>query len=151
MRAANIRPAKTMPRQAGTAAIEFGLGIALLAVVLTGIVEVGFSMYQAMQVTYAAEAGLFYAAKNGWDASGIANASVNASGLAGMTATASQYCGCPSALGIAQVSCGSTCTGGSAASQYIGLTVSMTRRSIIPNSGLGLPSTISAQSILRQN
>src|SRR5208337_1942336 len=83
----------------GTAAIEFGLAIPLLAVLVIGIIEVGFSVYQAMQVTYAAEAGLFYAAKNGWNQTGIANAAVNSTGLTGMNATASQFCGCPSATG----------------------------------------------------
>ena len=53
---------KTIPGKAihrggrGTAAIEFGIGIAFLALLVTGIVEVGYSMYQATQVTYAAEA-----------------------------------------------------------------------------------------------
>jgi len=135
----------------GTAAIEFGLAIPLLAVLVIGIVEVGFSMYQAMQVTYAAEAGLFYAAKNGWNQAAIANAAVSATGLQGMSASASQFCGCPSSTGITNAACSSTCSAGSQASQYIQISVSLTRRSIIGNSGLPLPSTISAKSILRQN
>ncbi len=135
----------------GTAAIEFGLAIPLLAVLVIGIIEVGFSVYQAMQVTYAAEAGLFYAAKNGWNQTGIANAAVNSTGLTGMNATASQFCGCPSATGITTAACGSTCASGSQTGQYIQIGASLTRRSIIGNSGLLLPSTISAQSILRQN
>ncbi|MGO9545954.1 MAG: TadE/TadG family type IV pilus assembly protein [Rhodomicrobium sp.] len=152
MVALKTRTGKSARRDiAGTAAIEFAISIALLAVLVTGIVEVGFSMYQAMQVSYAAEAGLFYAAKNGWNSSGITNAAVSATGLSGMTATASQSCGCPSTSGIATVTCGSSCASGTAASQYININVSMTRRSVISNAGLGLPVTISAQSILRQN
>ncbi len=135
----------------GTAAIEFGLAIPLLAVFVIGIIEVGLSMYQATQVTYAAEAGLFYAVKNGWNQAGIANAAVNATALQGINATASQFCGCPSAAAIATAACGSTCASGSQPGQYIQISVSLTRRSIIGNSGLPLPSTISAQSIFRQN
>ncbi len=136
----------------GTAAIEFGIAIPLLAILVTGIVEIGFSIYQAMQVTVAAEAGLFYAAKNGWSPTGIENAAVNATPLSGMSATATQSCGCPSSTGIAMVaSCTAICPSGSLPSQYISIAVTLTRRSIILNSGYNLPSTVSAQSILRQN
>ena len=84
---------------AGTAALEFGLAIPFLAILVTGIVEIGFSMYQAMQVTYAAEAGLGYAAKKGWDSTGITNAAVNSTGLSGMSVTPTQFCACPSTYG----------------------------------------------------
>jgi len=138
-------------KRSGTAAIEFGLAIPVLAVLLTAIVEIGFSMYQAKQVSYGAEAGLFYAAQNGWNAAGIQNAAINATGLTGTAATASQFCGCPSSTGITAASCSATCSDGSQPSQYIQINVSLARRSIIINSGFALPSTISAQSILRQN
>jgi Flp pilus assembly protein TadG len=136
--------------QAGTAAIEFGLAVPLLALLLMGIAELGFGMYQALQVSYAAEAGLLYAAVNGWNASGIANAAASATSLPGLTVTPSQFCGCPRPSGITAVSCNGSC-GAEPASQYIQIGVSLPRRSLIVNSGLGLPSTISAQSILRQN
>lgn len=137
--------------RAGSAAIEFGLAVPLLAILVTGVIEVGFTMYQAMQVTYAAEAGLFYATKNGWDQTGIQNAALSVTGLSGMSAAASQFCGCPSASGITIAACSDSCGCGDQPSQYIKISVSLTRRSIIPNSGLPLPATISAQSILRQN
>jgi Flp pilus assembly protein TadG len=137
---------------AGTAAIEFGIAIPLLAILVTAIVEIGFSIYQAMQVTVAAEAGLFYAAKSGWSASGIENAAVSATPLSGMSAAATQFCGCPSSTGIATVtSCTAACSSGYLPSQYISIAVTLTRRSVILNSGYSLPSTLSAQSILRQN
>ncbi len=135
---------------AGTAAIEFGVAVPVLAVLVTGIVEVGYSMYQAMQTSYAAEAGLFYATKNGWDPTGIASAAASATGLSGMTVTPTQFCGCPGATGIAAAACTSSCASGPA-SQYIQINVSIPRISIIGNSGFGLPATLSAQSILRQN
>jgi Flp pilus assembly protein TadG len=136
---------------AGSAAIEFGLAVPLLAILVIGVVEIGFSMYQATKVTYAAEAGLLYAAKNGWNTSGITNAVSRATALSGIGTTPSQYCGCPSATGIAQIACSSTCANGSTASQYIEIDVSLPRKSIIGNSGLPLPSTLSARAILRQN
>ena len=135
----------------GTAALEFGLAVPLLAIIITAIVEIGFGMYQAMQVTYAAEAGLAYAAKNGWDSTAIASAATSSTGLSGMSATPTQFCGCPSSTGIATVACGATCSSGQTAGQYIKVSVSLTRMSIIGTTGFGLPSSFSAQSILRQN
>ncbi len=129
----------------GTAALEFGLAVPLLAILITAIVEIGFSMYQAMQVNYAAEAGLAYAAKNVWDSTGIASAATGSTGLSGMTATVTRFYGCSGYTGIG------TCPMGQTAGQYIKISVSLTRMSIIGTTGFGLPSTFSAQSILRQN
>jgi Flp pilus assembly protein TadG len=136
---------------AGTAALEFGLAIPFLAILVTGIVEIGFSMYQAMQVTYAAEAGLAYAAKNGWDSTGITNAAVNSTGLSGMSVTPTQFCGCPSTTALTNATCSTTCSSGNEAGQYIKISVTLTRKSIIGTTGFGLPSTVGAQAILRQN
>jgi Flp pilus assembly protein TadG len=137
--------------RAGMAALEFGLAVPLLVILLTAIAEIGFSMYQAMQVVYAADAGLAYAAKNGWDSSGITTAAQNATGLSGMSATPTQYCGCPTATGITPATCSSTCASGNTAGQYVKISVSFTRMSLIGATGFGLPSTFSAQSILRQD
>ena len=51
---------------AGTAAIEFGLAIPLLLIMLMGVAELGFAMYGAMQVYNSVEAGALYAARNGY-------------------------------------------------------------------------------------
>ncbi|MGA7323850.1 MAG: TadE/TadG family type IV pilus assembly protein [Rhodomicrobium sp.] len=135
----------------GSAALEFGLFIPLLAILLTGVVEIGFAMYQAMQVSYAAEAAMFYAMKNGFNSTGISSAATTATGLTGLNATASQFCGCPGTSGITNVSCSSTCVSGNPPSQYIQINVSAARRSIITGSGLPLPNTLSTQSLVRQN
>lgn len=76
--------------KSGTAAIEFGLFIPFLLILFTGTVELGFAMYEAMQVNNAAEAGMLYAAKNGWDSAGIT-----------------------------KMTCTSSCPDGSAVSQYV--------------------------------
>ena len=87
---------------AGTAAIEFGLSIPLLVIIVMGVAELGFAMYGKMQVYNSVEAGALYAAKNGFDSAGITAAVVNATGTQGITATPApvQFCGCPSATGI---------------------------------------------------
>ena len=40
----------------GTAAIEFAIATPVLLILITGLVDVGFGVYDAMQVQYAAEA-----------------------------------------------------------------------------------------------
>jgi Flp pilus assembly protein TadG len=93
-------------RQLGTAAIEFGLFIPVLLILLTGTAELGLLMYEGMQVNNAVEAGALYAATNGFDSAAITTAVTNASvlptGLNTLAATPapSQFCGCPTATGI---------------------------------------------------
>jgi Flp pilus assembly protein TadG len=99
-------------RQLGTAAIEFGLFIPVLLILLMGTAELGLLMYEGMQVNNAVEAGALYAAKNGWDltadptgatiVTAVQNASVLPTGLNTLAATPapSQFCGCPTATGI---------------------------------------------------
>ncbi len=137
----------------GAAALEFGLFIPVLAIFITGIVELGFSLYQAGRVYDANEAGLIYASQNGWNASGISNAIVTATGFPGIAASPApvQFCGCPAASGISAVSCTSTCSSGNAPSQYIQVNALLTRQSIVSFPGLGLPSTLSATGIIRTN
>ena len=43
--------------ESGTAAIEFALFLPFLLLLLTGVAELGFAMYEAMQVNNAVEAG----------------------------------------------------------------------------------------------
>lgn len=139
-------------RKAGTAAIEFALAIPFLLILLMGLVELGFGMYEAMQVQSAVEAGALYAAKNGFDATAIANAVLNATGTPGVTASPApvQFCGCPSASGVATVTCGATCGGGGTAGTYVRVSAALAHDTILPYPGL-LPTTLTAQSIVRLN
>jgi len=118
-----------------------------------GIAELGFSLYQATQVYNAAETGMVYASKYGWNSAGISAAITNATGMPGITATPapSQFCGCPGTATVAVVTCSSTCTNGNTPGQYIQINATLVRQSIVSFPGLGLPSTLSAQSISRLN
>ncbi|MBC7831049.1 MAG: pilus assembly protein [Hyphomicrobium sp.] len=137
---------------AGSAAIEFGLFVPLFVILLTGVVEVGLATFGSLQVYNAVEAGTLYAAKNGWNASGISSAVVNASGTTGIAASPAptQFCGCPALAGITVATCGTTCSGGAAVSQYIRINATLTRTTIL-TSGFGLPATLTAQAVVRQN
>ena len=148
-----VRMFKFSRRVEGSAAIEFGLAIPLLLTLLMGAVEVGYAMYEAMQVYNSVEAGMLYAAKHGFNATGIANAVVNATSTTGITATPApvQFCGCPSAAGITTISCSSTCTGNVTPGQYVRISAALNHTTILPYPGLDLPTTLTAQSVLRLN
>lgn len=149
----------TLLNRRGTAAIEFALAAPILVTVLMATVELGRAMYEAMQVYNAVEAGMMYAAKNGWDFAGITNAVVNASAVfgapaQGLTASPapSQFCGCPSAAGIASAACtGSPCTDGAAPRQYVKINAALPHLALMPGSGLPIPDTFTATVVLRIN
>jgi Flp pilus assembly protein TadG len=138
-------------RFGGTAAIEFGLGAPVLLILLMGLVEVGFGVYQAMQVQNAVEAGAVYASKNGWNQAGISAAVVNATGVSGLSAkpAPSQFCGCPQATGVVAIACASTCPGGTAPGQYVRISAQLAHETILPYPGLPLPMTLTAESVVR--
>jgi Flp pilus assembly protein TadG len=145
----NLR--STRRATSGTAAIEFAIAAPMLSILVFGAAELGYSAYQAMEVQDAVEAGALYVSKHGWDSSGIATAVLNATDITGLTASPApaQFCGCPSTTGVATATCASTCTGGNPAGQYVQINATLTRKSLIPNSGLPLPTAFSAQSIVR--
>jgi len=144
--------------KSGTAAIEFALFTPLLLIVLTGTVELGFLMYEAMQVNDAVEAGILYAAANGFNAASITSAVTNASvlptGLNTLTATPAptQFCGCPTAAGVTNLGsppCSATACSGSPAGTYVQVNASLTHTIIIPNPWV--PTTLTAIAVIRTN
>lgn len=137
----------------GTAAIEFALAIPILLVLAAGTAEIGFAVYEAMQVYDSVEAGVLYAAKNGFDATGISAAVVNATGMSGITATPAptQFCGCPSAGGVVTATCGATCASGGVAGTYVRISAAYTHETILNYPSFGLPTTLTAQSVVRLN
>jgi len=140
--------------RSGTAAIEFGLTIPLLLILLMGVVELAFAIYEAMQVYDAVEAGALYAAQNGWSASGISTAVTSATSATGLTATPapSQFWGCPGEAGITTVASSSIkCTGNINPGQYIQVNATLNHATILPYPGLSLPTSFTATSVIRIN
>jgi Flp pilus assembly protein TadG len=144
--------------ESGNAAIEFGLFIPVLLIVLTGTVELGFLMYEAMQVNNAVEAGILYAAANGFNAASITSAVTNASvlptGLNALTATPAptQFCGCATAASVTNLGsppCSATACSGSPAGTYVQVNASLTHTIIIPNPWV--PTTLTATAVIRIN
>ena len=137
----------------GTAAMEFGLAIPFLLILVVATVEVGFATYEAMQVYNSAEAGALYAAKNGFNSTAISNAVVNATSLTGVTASPApaQFCGCPSTSGVTTTTCGATCSAGGTAGTYVQVNAAYTHTTILSYPTFGLPTTLTAQSVVRIN
>lgn len=147
------KTARRRHAESGSAAIEFGLSVPLLLIILMGVVELGYAMYEAMQVYDSVEAGALYAAKNGYDQNGIAAAVANATGTQGITATPApaQFCGCPNTAGIVETACSATCNDGNSPGQYVRISAALAHQTILPYPGLPLPTTLTAQSVLRLN
>lgn len=148
----------------GTAAIEFGLVVPVLVILLTGTVDLGFLMYESMQVNNAVEAGVLFAAKNGWDPAGIENAVVSAGnvyGAGGPSLTASpapaKFCGCPTASGISDSGTCNTpapCADGSTPGTYVRISAELPHLSILPGASTlipNLPSKSAAAAVVRIN
>ncbi len=147
--------------ESGTAAIEFGLFIPVLLILLTGTAELGLLMYEGMQVNNAVEAGALYAAANGFNSAAITTAVTNASilptGLNTLAATPApaQFCGCPTATGITNLGappCSATACAGSPAGTYVRVNASLTHTVLIPSpTSWGIPATLTAIAIIRIN
>jgi Flp pilus assembly protein TadG len=153
--------------ESGTAAIEFALFLPFLLLLLTGVVELGFSAYEAMQVSNAVEAGALYAAANTATFSAANTATATTSGAAlppglnSLTATPapSTFCGCPSAAGTVSNQgapaplCATTfptaCSGG-VAGTYVRVNASLNHKAILPTSW-GLPTAFTATAVIRTN
>ena len=143
--------AKKLFASAGTAAIEFGLIAPFLLILLAGTIEIGFTIWQQMAVYAAAEAGAGYAIKNGWNATAISSAVVNATDETSITANPApiEFCGCPAASGITTVSCTSTCTGGVTPSLYVKVSAAIPHPVILSDLGLPIPATLTATATVR--
>jgi Flp pilus assembly protein TadG len=138
---------------AGSAALEFALATPLLVLLLVAAVEIGTGAYEGMRVQNAAEAGAIYASKHGLDVTGISNAVVNAtSGRTSVTATPmpAQFCGCPSASGIATTQCTTTCSDGRAPGYYVRISAQLVRDPpLLSIAGLTVPPILTGEAVVR--
>ena len=145
--------------ESGTAAIEFALMTPFLMILIGGVIEFGLAMYESMQVNAAVEAGVLYAAANGWNSADISGAVTGAGSLPAqysLTATPAptEFCGCPIAGGSvsnlgATPPCSTTaCSGGTAAGTYVQVNASLNHLVVLPTTW-GLPSAITASAVVR--
>ncbi len=151
----------------GTAAIEFALMAPFLLVLVGGVVEFGFAMYESMQVNAAVEAGILSAAVNAsalassWNSATVINAVTAANTLPpayALTATPAptEFCGCPNVAGsvatLASASppnCSSgTCSSGNAAGTYVQVNASINHLTLLPTKTV-FPGAFTASAVIR--
>jgi len=136
----------------GTAAVEFAIATPLLAMMVIGVVEIGFSTNQQIETQAAAAAGALYATENGWNSAAIAAAVTSAKPGSNILASPapSLSCGCPTSPPpvVTAIACGSTCPDNFAARRYVLVSASKTRVSFLAST-LPLPTTLNATATAR--
>jgi hypothetical protein len=153
MRAGKLPQARRPPvaPERGGVAVEFALLSPLLALMFTGLVDLGFGAYESMQVQAAAAAGAQYAFKYTWDAAAIAAAVTNSTGAEGVVASPAplQFCACPSAGSLAEVGCSATCPDGSPPGLYARVSAQLQYSTILSYPALPSPVTLKGEAVVR--
>jgi Flp pilus assembly pilin Flp len=134
----------------GVAAIEFALIASMLSMVMVCMVDLGLGIIRNMQVQYAAQAGAQYAILHGFDQNAISGVVLGAgnSSLISASPPPSQFCGCPSADSIEQVSCSESCSTGGAGT-YITVSAQSTYTPLFSYPLIPKSFALSAQSTVR--
>jgi Flp pilus assembly protein TadG len=135
----------------GAAAIEFGIMIPLLSLMVVSVTDIGLAVYRKMQVENAAQAGAQYAIARGFDTTGVSSAVTSATNSTAITASPApvQFCGCPTSAGVSTVSCGTVCAGGAQAGTYAKVSAQATYYTLIDYQVVATTYTYSAQSTAR--
>jgi Flp pilus assembly protein TadG len=135
----------------GVAAIEFGLMVPLLSLMVVSVTDIGLAVFRKMQVENAAQAGAQYAIAHGFDTSRISSAVTSATNSTAITASPSpvQFCGCPTSTGVSTVTCGTVCTGGVQAGSYATVSAQATYNTLINYQIVAATYTYNAQSTAR--
>ena len=135
----------------GVAAIEFGIIVPILVLMVVATADIGMGFYRKMQVEDAAQAGAAWAIKNGFDANAISNAVTSATSTPAISVspTPVQFCGCASGSSISTVTCGTTCSGGALAGTYTTVSAQMTYNTILPYGFFPSTYNLSSQSTVR--
>jgi Flp pilus assembly protein TadG len=133
----------------GIAAVEFALLVPIMGFMFIAMADLGIGIYTDMQVSNAAQYGAEYALANGYDPDKVRSAVLSASGLSHLTVSPSQFCGCPNAGQVREVSCSAHCDDGNSAGTYAKVAVSNTYATIVPYPGLPSSFALTAQSTAR--
>jgi Flp pilus assembly protein TadG len=136
----------------GGAGLEFAVIGPAIVVLLIGVTDLGLGFYRRMQAQTAAQRGAMYATVNGYVAASISSTITSTRGSIAATPAPSSYCACPTSSGLTTVTCGSTCTIGTAtvnAGRYVSASAQTTYSTIFRYPGLTSPMTFSATQVVR--
>jgi Flp pilus assembly protein TadG len=142
---------RALGNTSGAAAIEFGVVVPVLALMVTAVIDIGFGVYRKMQVEDAAQAGAEWAIKNGFDANAISNAVTSATNASNINASPApvQFCGCATGSTVSSATCGTPCPGGAQAGTYVTVSAQMTYNTTLSYPVLPSSYNFTAQSTAR--
>jgi Flp pilus assembly protein TadG len=134
----------------GSVAVEFSIAAPVLAIMFVPMIDIGMAVYQKMQVQDAAQAGVQYAMAHGWNSSSIQTAVTSATPLSvSATPAPAKSCGCPDGSSFTAATCGSTCSDGQTAGNYVTVSAQATYTPLLPYPTMGSSVTLSAQATAR--
>ena len=134
----------------GAAAIEFGIIVPILSLMVIAIADIGFGVYRKMQVEDAAQAGAEWAIRNGFDSNGISNAVTSATSASIAASPApQQFCGCATGASVNSATCGTPCPGGAMAGTYATVSAQLTYNTTLNYVVVPSNYNFSAQSTVR--
>lgn len=166
-RAAGIRQSvarvawRLLAARRGNAAVEFALLTPVLLGLTIPIADLGLLAYDQMQVQLAAQAGAEYAARHGWDPTGIQNAVTSATPSLTVTVGPQpfspanvEFCGCASGTTISPLACTtnntrSVCPSGQLVGIYVGITASAQYTTILNYPLVPSPQTLQSTAVVR--
>ena len=149
-----IRRKRPMHGDLGQTLIELALAVPIFTLLLLGAAEFALLAYASIEVTNAARAGVAYGSQSAATASDLAGMRTMAindgSNVAGLSATASQFCSCSSAAAtpVACATAPTTCAS-SHVLNYVKVTTTAPISPPIHLPGLPTTFTLSGQAIMR--
>jgi TadE-like protein len=158
----------TAAENAGAAVVEFALFLPFFVLIIAGTFDLWYLIYSASQLTSAVSAGALYAANNATLAStsaatlesNIQSIVANANGTNWATSTVDvnngdvTHCFCPTgSLGSwlwgSTITCGTVCSRGGVAGQFVVITATRTFSPLIPTFGLTENSAIRRRAMVQ--
>ena len=142
---------KVLTNRDGAAGVEFALMLPALVLFVIGIVDVGALTYEQTEVSAAAHAGAQYAIRNGSSVTtdSITSAVTSATPFTIQATPAPQRVKACVSDGSLIVTTQSTCTGGVTPGTYIQVNAQATYTPLISWGTLSMPTTLSAQAMVR--
>jgi Flp pilus assembly protein TadG len=133
----------------GAAAVEFGLIVPVLALMVVAVGDIGLGVVRKMQVENAVQLGAAYAVVHGFDSSAISAIVTAGDSTISASPPPALSCGCAAGSSVTAVSCGSTCPGGATAGTYVTVSAQTTYSTTVSYGVAPSSYDLSAQSTVR--
>jgi Flp pilus assembly protein TadG len=134
-------------RKSGSVAVSTALIAPVLILMMCGVVDLGRATYDATSLTGAVRVGAQYALRFPNDKAGIKQAVQSASTLSGtVVADPVQFCECPDGTSS---SCTTSSCGTATLRRFVRVSATLPFSKIMPSSSIVVPSTLSAEAVVR--